>query len=177
MSALLVVSGPSLGDYFRLGRSSIVIGRSERSAIQLLDDLASRRHAVLAYDKDRRRYHLRDLQSINGTRVNDVLLGDEVALADGDLVRIGSTEMLFSMVDYVDADREFDCARSNDEAARATAILDRSALESLDSFRSSIIALDKTVTRLEAEGWGHPWPGAPACAPRSRSLVLRTPTS
>lgn len=138
MPALLVIAGPSLGDYFRLGRSSMVIGRGERSTIQLLDDRASRRHAVLAYDKDRRRYHLRDLQSINGTRVNDVLLGDEVTLADGDLVQIGSTEILFSMVDYVDGDREFDYARSDDEAARATAILPRSTLENLDSFRASM---------------------------------------
>ena len=70
-----------------------MIGR-ERSqgGIVLRDPNVSRRHAQL--DFDGRSWHIRDLQSTNGTLVNDVDV-DECILRDGDLITIGLMNLEF----------------------------------------------------------------------------------
>ena len=70
-----------------------MIGR-ERSqgGIVLRDPNVSRRHAQLEFDG--RSWHIRDLQSTNGTLVNDVDV-DECILRDGDLITIGLMNLEF----------------------------------------------------------------------------------
>lgn len=70
-----------------------MIGR-ERSqgGIVLRDPNVSRRHAQLSFDG--RSWHIRDLQSTNGTLVNDVDI-DECALRDGDLITVGLMNLEF----------------------------------------------------------------------------------
>lgn len=70
-----------------------VIGR-ERTAggIVLHDPNVSRAHAELSFDG--RSWRIRDLNSTNGTLVNDVDI-DECALRDGDLLTLGITNLEF----------------------------------------------------------------------------------
>lgn len=70
-----------------------IIGR-ERAAggIVLHDPNVSRAHAELSFDG--RTWRIRDLNSTNGTLVNDVDM-DECALRDGDLLTLGVTNLEF----------------------------------------------------------------------------------
>jgi FHA domain-containing protein len=70
------------------------IGRSEESAIVLLDPSVSRAHAVV--EIVRGRAAVRDLESTNGTFVNGRRIERE-PLRDGDEIRFGNTRMRFEL--------------------------------------------------------------------------------
>ena len=70
-----------------------VIGRERSQAgIVLRDPNVSRRHAELHYDGAN--WHIIDLNSTNGTLVNDVDV-DQVTLRDGDLITVGLVNLEF----------------------------------------------------------------------------------
>ena len=70
-----------------------VIGRERSQAgIVLRDPNVSRRHAELHYDGSS--WHIIDLNSTNGTLVNDVDV-DQVTLRDGDLITVGLVNLEF----------------------------------------------------------------------------------
>ncbi len=70
-----------------------VIGRERSQAgIVLRDPNVSRRHAELHYDGSS--WHIIDLNSTNGTLVNDVDV-DQVTLHDGDLITVGLVNLEF----------------------------------------------------------------------------------
>jgi transcriptional regulator with GAF, ATPase, and Fis domain len=80
----------------------LVIGRGEDCSLRILDESASRRHAEIVVGEGGRA-RLRDLASSNGTFLNGRRV-QEAGLADGDLVRIGGTEMVF--VELAEGQRE-----------------------------------------------------------------------
>ena len=81
------------GRTYTLTGPAVTIGR-ERNAggVVLHDPNISRRHAELTYDG--RDWRIRDLNSTNGTLVNDVDV-DECILRTGDLVTLGLTNLEF----------------------------------------------------------------------------------
>jgi pSer/pThr/pTyr-binding forkhead associated (FHA) protein/plasmid stability protein len=80
---------------FMLDGRDVAIGRSPSCDVPLAgDQLASRRHALLRYRAGR--YTLVDLGSSNGTYVNDREIREEVVLQDGDRIRVGSHEIVYS---------------------------------------------------------------------------------
>ncbi len=97
MYALVVVSGSDAGARFALpDREPQLIGRSSE-ALPLSDDAMSRRHAELTPDDGR--WWIRDLQSTNGTFVNDEPVLDRVPLQPGDRIRCGDTEFQLRHLD------------------------------------------------------------------------------
>ncbi|MCS7172286.1 MAG: FHA domain-containing protein [Armatimonadetes bacterium] len=70
-----------------------VIGRSPGAQVVLADEFASHRHAQLVVRGGR--YWIEDLGSRNGTYLNGQRIEAPAPLADGDLVRIGSTTLRF----------------------------------------------------------------------------------
>lgn len=73
-------------DYFlKLGKNTI--GRHSDNDIQILDEMASRQHAVIECLDDRA--IIRDVGSTNGTYVNQKLLVEPQELTTGDQIRIG----------------------------------------------------------------------------------------
>ncbi|MCP4836486.1 MAG: FHA domain-containing protein [Phycisphaera sp.] len=89
MYCLLVVEGPDSGARFPLpDREPQLIGRSTE-AVPLHDDSVSRRHAELTPDEGR--WWIRDLDSSNGTWINDLPVTDRTPLAPGDRIRCGDT--------------------------------------------------------------------------------------
>jgi pSer/pThr/pTyr-binding forkhead associated (FHA) protein len=80
---------------FRLSelRDEIAIGRESGCRIQLHDQRASNRHAVIAPTEGG--FVLRDLGSRNGTQVNGIAV-TEHRLAAHDVIRIGSATILFA---------------------------------------------------------------------------------
>ena len=86
---MCVTSGALAGSVFRLEQSEMHLGRAEDCAIVAPYNGVSRRHAVLEV-KPPNQVWIRDLNSTNGTFVNDQQLSeDALALAEGDTVRLG----------------------------------------------------------------------------------------
>jgi Nif-specific regulatory protein len=69
------------------------LGRANTNRIVLKDELASRDHAEVYFAEDR--WRLRDLDSLNGTRINDEPLDSEWELSAGDEFQIGKSRYLF----------------------------------------------------------------------------------
>ena len=91
-ACLVVIYGLELGRKYDLDTSTIIVGRSSKSDIQIDQESVSRSHAkILNTGKN---IILRDLGSTNGTYVNDQLV-DEYVLRDGDFIKIGRTIFKF----------------------------------------------------------------------------------
>jgi FHA domain len=71
------------------------IGRSRDADVQIDDRYASGIHARI-FSRDERSY-VEDMNSTNGTLLNDAQLKGEAELLDGDIVRIGDTEFRFEV--------------------------------------------------------------------------------
>ncbi len=104
MSSLVVISGPSEGDYYPLGQRTVVIGRDEACPIQIVDDLVSRKHMQIRHDVDAGGFVATDMKSANGMMVNGREIAGEIALEDGDLIEIGKSRINFYATEF--ADRE-----------------------------------------------------------------------
>ena len=91
---LVIETSPSLepGRVFELGAAPITIGRSGENTIALAqDEYASARHARLEPLRDG--VWLVDLGSTNGTFVNGRRLDGREQLQEGDVIRVGETEL------------------------------------------------------------------------------------
>lgn len=93
MPLLTVAAGAMRGLSFRVRRDPQVIGRAPTVDIVLADPHLSRRHATVQLTADG--VALTDLGSTNGSWRNDQRIAGTVHLADGDLVRLGRTELRF----------------------------------------------------------------------------------
>jgi len=89
---LVVIYGESLGRKFDLNDDAITIGRDPDNFITLDTDSVSRRHARVETVKDQK--VIVDLNSTNGTYLNDVLTSRE-KLKSGDLLKVGDTIFKF----------------------------------------------------------------------------------
>lgn len=93
---LVVVSSPSVpvGSSRDIGPVPITIGRAEENTISLDgDDYASGQHARIEAGRDG--VWLHDLHSTNGTSVNGEPVEGRRRLHEGDVVRVGETELRF----------------------------------------------------------------------------------
>lgn len=93
MPLLTVTVGPMRGVGFRLLHRPQVIGRDPTVDIVVHDPHLSRRHAEVWLAGEG--VSLVDLGSTNGTWVNDLRIAEVVRLTDGDVIRIGRTELRF----------------------------------------------------------------------------------
>lgn len=99
-ACLVVINGADLGKKYNLVSESTIIGRSSKVDIQIDEESISRNHAMIQNLGES--IIIRDLQSTNGTYVNDEAVG-EVFLRDGDLVKIGHTIFKFLSGSNVEA--------------------------------------------------------------------------
>jgi hypothetical protein len=81
--------------FFPLDGASYVIGRSSDAAIRFTDTGVSAKHAELTRDGDG--YSIEDLNSRNGTFVNDVAV-ERCLLRDGDEIRVGRVVMQYQVL-------------------------------------------------------------------------------
>ncbi|MCK5305817.1 MAG: FHA domain-containing protein [Candidatus Omnitrophica bacterium] len=97
---VLVVSGPLKGHkYFVKSDSKILIGRSEEANIRIgYDDFCSRRHAIIYWEGDI--CLIEDLDSTNGTFVNNCQVHGKIELTKGDTIGFGDTELLIGVEDH-----------------------------------------------------------------------------
>jgi general secretion pathway protein E len=74
-----------------LDAGPLTIGRNFTNLVVIEEPLASRFHCVIEKMSDG--FHVRDLESRNGTMLNGKPLRGEATFAPGDIVKIGNTEM------------------------------------------------------------------------------------
>jgi len=102
MASLFIISGDQKGSYYPLGHRTNVVGRNEALPIQILDDLVSRKHLQIRYDKQQDKHYAVDMKSRHGVFINDRKIAEETALVDGDEILIGQTTLLFTVKDFDD---------------------------------------------------------------------------
>ncbi len=97
---LVMRRGPLLNQQFRLEREVVNLGRDLANDIVIRDTQVSRYHLRLTLRGPD--YHLEDLGSSNGTRVNGAQIGAPARLNDGDFIAIGDTVLLTYDLVYED---------------------------------------------------------------------------
>ncbi|MBD0356146.1 MAG: FHA domain-containing protein, partial [Rubrobacter sp.] len=99
---LIVLRGPSLGDFFALEGDDLVLGSDPfRADLVVRDVEVSSKHARI-YRKPGDGYLIRDLGE--GTTINEETLGGERVLSDGDRISLGDSVLEYSCGDPVRAD-------------------------------------------------------------------------
>lgn len=88
MPVLAIKQGYNQGATYRLGQRTLTLGRDPANLVQIVDERASRRHAVIRWTGTG--YRIQDLESRNGLFVNDQAVTAQ-DLAVGDRIRVGGT--------------------------------------------------------------------------------------
>lgn len=95
VAKLVVQSGENRGFEHTLDPAleRVTIGRRSANEVQILDEQASREHCAILSRGDA--FYICDLNSSNGTLLNNKILRDEKKLSVGDIITIGETEIEF----------------------------------------------------------------------------------
>jgi two-component system, cell cycle response regulator len=100
---LIVLRGPSLGDFFALEGDEMVLGSDPfRADVVVRDVEVSPEHAGIVREPERRQYVLRNLGEV--TAVNGETVEGERTLSDGDRIFVGDSVLEYSHGDPVRAD-------------------------------------------------------------------------
>jgi eukaryotic-like serine/threonine-protein kinase len=94
LARLTIQNGPMGGHSYRFHQVVTTIGRTNGNDLIIQGRTVSRRHARLLFDNGR--WYLEDLQSANGTLVNNVRVYQPVALNDGDVINFGDEIVVFN---------------------------------------------------------------------------------
>lgn len=87
---LKILKGASVGKEIPVNAGQCVIGRSDECHLRPQSDAVSRRHCVIVLNENEAL--IRDLNSRNGTYVNDQRIAEETVLLAGDIIRVGPLE-------------------------------------------------------------------------------------
>ena len=93
MPHLRLASGDGPSELFALRGDRVVLGRAHECDLILPDVLLSRRHAEIV--REPRGWILRDLGSLNGTRLNGLRVQQEATLHDGDQIGMSDWVLVF----------------------------------------------------------------------------------
>ncbi|RME74468.1 MAG: FHA domain-containing protein, partial [Planctomycetota bacterium] len=87
---LKVIEGPIAGHRVELGEHPLTIGRAPDNGLPLPDPAVSSHHARIDFYQGR--YFVSDLQSSNGTYLNNGRI-DQAPLNDGDILIVGQSKI------------------------------------------------------------------------------------
>jgi eukaryotic-like serine/threonine-protein kinase len=98
LARFLLQNGQMAGRAFRFHQDLTTIGRTNGNDLIISGRTVSRRHARLWFDNGR--WYLADMQSANGSFVNNARLqpNQPVALNDGDILNFGDEIVLFNII-------------------------------------------------------------------------------
>jgi len=128
-----------------LSDGTVVIGREQSCQIVLADDSASRRHAAIEWAGDG--YYLTDLDSTNGTFLNDLRV-ERQKLAAGDRICVGNHIFKFLSDDHIEAQYHETVYQMMTTDGLTLAYNKRYLLESLDRELSRSHRLKRPVSLL-----------------------------
>ena len=161
MPRLKITKGPGAGQDHAVG-TECVLGRSADVDFVLEDPLVSRRHARVF--RDGPGYAVEDLASRNGTVVNARKVQRQ-KLEDGDVIVIGTTELVFRQKDMYDAGGGRSAGRQESERAAPPATEPTTTAPAIVSPPASA-AVGKPAA---------PKPGAAPGAPAPKPIVAPVP--
>jgi pSer/pThr/pTyr-binding forkhead associated (FHA) protein len=95
LARLTIKNGPMGGRSYLFHQDMTTIGRTNGNDLIISGRTVSRRHARLWFDNGR--WFLEDLQSANGTLVNNVRIYQPTQLNDGDLISFGDELVAFNI--------------------------------------------------------------------------------
>jgi pSer/pThr/pTyr-binding forkhead associated (FHA) protein len=104
MASVIVTTGDQKGEFLPLGRRISVIGRAENLPLQVRDDLVSRKHLRIRFEEETGDYFAEDMGSHNGVYINNKRIAERTRLAEGDMILIGTTLLMFTQKDFDDKD-------------------------------------------------------------------------
>ena len=122
MPSIIVVSGSNEGDYYPLGKRTMVVGRDEGCPIQIVDELVSRKHLQIRHEASDDQYHALDMKSANGTFVNGRQITTELVLQDNDIIELGNSKLMFSTTDFPDRESALNHYKARGERGKSTLI-------------------------------------------------------
>ncbi len=154
---LAAVSGKLKGAVFAVGDEPLVIGRDTAAGLCIADASVSRRHSRI--EKNETGFSITDLESLNGTFVNDVPVKNRL-LEHGDRVRIGNAHFVFLTHDGEPASKSSDVTLDEAQVVSGSTVQirfddalyqmarDLSALMKVSTVINSIRGLDNLLERL-----------------------------
>jgi serine/threonine protein kinase len=95
LARLSIQNGPMAGRSYRFHQDVTTIGRTNGNDLVISERTVSRRHARLWFADGR--WYLEDLQSANGTLLNNVRIYQPVVLNDNDIVNFGDEVVVFNI--------------------------------------------------------------------------------
>ena len=122
MASIIVVAGPNEGDYYPLGSRTMVAGRDESCPIQIVDELVSRKHLQIRQEPSSGHFHALDMQSANGVYVNGHRIQGDTPLADGDMIELGNSKLMFTLTDFRDRESALQHFKQRGERGKSTLI-------------------------------------------------------
>ncbi len=122
MSSVIVVAGPNEGDYYPLKQATTVVGRDAKCPIQIIDQMMSRVHLEIRYEDSDQAYHAKDLNSANGVLINGNRLVRETKLANGDLIELGNSKLMYLGREFPDRESAWHYYKIAGERTRGTII-------------------------------------------------------
>jgi Nif-specific regulatory protein len=91
---LVIRRDDGFGDVFELRAGArYTIGRATTNRVVLKDEMCSREHAEVVFTDHH--WYVRDLNSLNGTRLNGKDLHGDLPLNPNDLIELGNTQLMF----------------------------------------------------------------------------------
>ena len=154
---LAAIAGKHKGEVFAINEEALVIGRETTANLCIADASVSRRHSKIEKKDDD--FVITDLESLNGTFVNDVPVRSRV-LEHGDRVRIGDSQFLFLTHDDDAMSKSSDVKLDEEHIVSGSTVQirfdhavylmgrDLSALMKVSTVISSIRTLDDLLERL-----------------------------
>jgi Nif-specific regulatory protein len=143
---LTAIAGRLKGSVFTIEDLPVVIGRETAATLCIADASVSRRHSQIA--KEENNYVILDLDSLNGTFVNDVPVKRRI-LQHGDRVRIGDSQFLFLMHDG-DVESKSSEVQFHDEEVISGSTLQVRFNDALYLMARDLSALMKVSTTINA---------------------------
>ncbi len=149
---LVLLDTNQAGKRIAVDGNSFVVGRQDDCDLQIKSSSLSRRHCEINILKNPPRVIVRDLDSRNGTRVNDSKLtgGEQTRLFHHDVLRIGRLSFRLSIKDAVTDER---IVRDDSDSHSHSSSHDHSSLRSNSSGGHSI--LDQLDEMAEGPPLGH----------------------
>jgi diguanylate cyclase (GGDEF)-like protein len=98
---LTFLTSAQVGRRIMLADDRVTLGRSPEATIMLRDKQVSRLHLAIDYDSKKNIYHIKDLNSSNGTLLNGSHVSS-AALKESDKIIIGATVLRFGWADVLD---------------------------------------------------------------------------
>ena len=95
LARLAIQNGLMAGRSYRFHQDMTTIGRINGNDLVISEGTVSRRHARLWFSNGH--WYLEDLQSANGTLVNNIRIFQPVVLNDGDIINFGDEVVVFNI--------------------------------------------------------------------------------